>query len=416
MKRKFLSLTLLIFLFLEPFPHPFQESTVSASYPAEPAEKIRPTFIYLTWSKEDTSTTMAIHYHTLQNTSSSEAYYDTRSGKGKYQRYRFHKAGSFHHIQGVPRTVHTIELTGLKGGTTYYFIAGSKVSGFSKEFKFRTIPEDNSPLRFVTGGDMSVGSRARKIAKQAALQNPYFAMLGGDLAYANGKISRYKTWDSWLKNWTTIMKDKEGHLIPMVLAIGNHEVRGHFMRTPAQAPFYFGYFHQNPKRSYFRRYFGKNMVLYTLDSGHAASHGGDQAKWLEKVLKEDEKIPYKFALYHVPLYPSHRIYLGPFSALGRLHWLPLFDRYHMTACFENHDHTFKRSKILKDNKVSQKGTLYLGDGCWGVKPRTVTERWYLEKLSSTNHIWRIDLNDKGSRYTAIDSKGKELDQCFLKRD
>ena len=49
------------------------------------------------------------------------------------------------------RTIHTIELTGLKPKTDYVFRFGAR----SKEFKFRTMPKDlSAPVRFIEGGDV----------------------------------------------------------------------------------------------------------------------------------------------------------------------------------------------------------------------------------------------------------------------
>lgn len=43
--------------------------------------------------------------------------------------------------------------------------------------------------------------------------------------------------------------------------------------------------------------------------------------------------------------------------------LPIIDRYHVDLVFENHVHSFKRTKMLKNgNIVQEKGTIFLGDG------------------------------------------------------
>ena len=34
----------------------------------------------------------------------------------------------------------------------------------------------------------------------------------------------------------------------------------------------------------------------------------------------------------------------------------------MNVVFENHDHTFKRTKRLRGDKLSANGTIYIGDG------------------------------------------------------
>jgi hypothetical protein len=100
---------------------------------------------------------------------------------------------------------------------------------------------------------------------------------------------------------------------------------------------------------------------------------------------------------------------------GRKYWLPLFDQYHLTASFEHHDHVFKRSKLLKNNAVNLDGTLYVGDGCFGQKPRTVDTamRWYLEKASSTAHFWLVDVSKVDVHFRAVDADGNVFDDYTL---
>ena len=68
--------------------------------------------------------------------------------------------------------------------------------------RFRTMPLDlNRPVRFVTGGDMmNTHAKLDKATANAAALDPDFALLVGDLAYANGVSSN--RWVEWLKSWT----------------------------------------------------------------------------------------------------------------------------------------------------------------------------------------------------------------------
>jgi hypothetical protein len=300
-----------------------------------------------------------------------------------------------------------VELTQLDPGQTYYFITGNRENGFSEERKFRTLPNDGSPIRFVTGGDMGIGDRPNRLLRQAAAQEPDFAMIGGDLAYANGQLRNVGIWDTWLKAWSEYMVTPDGFSVPLALGIGNHEVRGKYERTYREAPFYFGYFAQNGTGSYFRRQFGPDMVVYFLDSGHVIRHE-DQVPWLERNLREDQDIPLRFAIYHVPLYPSHRDYTLFGAEAGRKHWGPLFDRYKLAVAFENHDHTFKVTHPIFDNQIADSGTRYLGDGCWGRGPRAfnIEPRWYIKDYGSVAHFWVVDVADGSARYRAVDDIGQ----------
>ncbi|MCX8089671.1 MAG: fibronectin type III domain-containing protein [Verrucomicrobiae bacterium] len=372
-----------------------------------------PRHVYLTW-QGDPSRTMTVNYQTWERGEASSVYYDVRPRGGRPEAYRYRAQGSAHQIPGLEdgRWIHWVELTGLKPGRTYYFIAGDPRNGFSAERQFRTVPSGRAPLRFIVGGDMGVGANVPKLLQHAARLAPDFCVVGGDLAYANGMLTNYPRWDAWLDHWQTNMITPSGLTIPMVLAIGNHEIRrGATNLSPTNAPFFFGYFAQDRHRSYRSLTFGRNLVVLILDSGHAAAHDGPQAAWLEDQLARHRHVPYRMAVYHVPLYPSHRAYDGAGSVKGRDVWLPLFDRYRLTTAFEHHDHTFKRTHLLRHNQPDPQGTLYLGDGCLGMPARSVEPqlRWYLVKAASLEHFWCVDINRRGVEYRAYDLDGRVFD-------
>ena len=369
-----------------------------------------PRHVYLTW-QGDTSRTLTVNYQTLEPAGVSTVHYDTKSRNGNVGEYRYMAVGNSHQLAGLAdeRKVHWVELERLEPSETYYFIAGDPEHGFTTERKFRTMHSGSQKLRFVTGGDMGVGSDAALLLQQAAKLSPDFGVVGGDLAYANDVLTNYAKWDAWLDHWQTNMVTPAGYTVPMVLAIGNHEVRGGMTLTNAR--FYFQYFAQNHERSYYSRTFGKNLAMFLLDSGHVSPHDGEQAAWLDAELTAHRNVPHTFAVYHVPLYPSHRAFDGTGSVKGRNAWLPIFDEHHLTAAFENHDHTFKRTHLLRENKPYPHGTLYLGDGCWGMGARTVDakRRWYEAKAASLQHFWCVDVSRRRVEYRAVNKEGKVFD-------
>ena len=161
-----------------------------------------------------------------------------------------------------------------------------------------------------------------------------------------------------------------------------------------RAPFYTLFFHQHPEgRSYFLRRFGAQLAVWVLDSGHLADFAGAQEVWLERSLREHRDTRFRFALYHVSLYPSHRPYDGSGPRAGRRHWVPLFDAFGLTAAFENHEHLLKRTHPLRAGALAAdgQGTLYIGDGCWGKSHvrKPVGDRWYLAKTLRRRHVWSV---------------------------
>lgn len=346
----------------------------------------------------------------------SEAFvfYDTQSGNGNPANFNGLANAEVSRIPGLDkRWIYRATIRNLDPGTTYFLMMGEAEGPVSKEIKFKTLGGEGNPdLRFVTGGDMDIDYKSRRLMALAAAENPDLAMVGGDIAYANGRLDAVDKWDTWLNYYSEEMVTPDGYTIPAIFAIGNHEVDGGFGKTKAEAPFFFGFFGQDADKTYFTRRLARDAVIFVLDSGHVASHK-EQADWLKETFPEFDDVAFKAAIYHVPLYPSHRDYLGKYSDLGRKHWLPVFDEFGLTVAFENHDHTFKRSYHLQDNEVVEatKGTLFLGDGCWGRTARSVDydKRWYLNTVGSIEHFWLVEVEGGEASYRAIDLDGQVFD-------
>ncbi len=369
--------------------------------------------VYLTWAKDQTATSITINYHhTKKDFSTAQVYYDTQSRAGDPSQYAFHSNGKSKKQKHLKRKIEVVTLQNLSPDTTYYFVVGDETSGFSGEKKFRTLPGGSAPVKFVQGGDMGNGDETREILKMSATYDPDFAVIGGDIAYAE-KPQDFKEWDTWLKLWTEEMVTSDGRLIPMVLAIGNHEVDGSILGTDS---YYYEFLFEQTGKTYFERHFGDHTVFLVLDTGHVASHSGAQKTWLKKALSSNQAVKNKLAVYHIPLYPSYRDYELAASKKGRKHWLPLFDEFGLTAAFENHDHTQKRTKQLFNNKAnSNKGTTYFGDGCWGKSVRDVhPERWYLDNAHSAQHFWLVETSTNGLRADAVDITGRVIDHAEIR--
>ncbi len=378
-----------------------------------------PLHVYLTYSGAP-ETSIDINVIEPDKVQGVEIYYDTAPHGGDTKAYPNKANAEYHQTlleKSDGRTIHVAALTGLKPGVTYYFVAGEEKHGFSKERAFRTLPGGTAPFRFVDGGDMGVDEHVVPLLTIAAKQNPDFAVIGGDIAYED-KLIGFKIWDQWLSNWEDHMVTADGRTIPLVVAIGNHEVQD--TADPgleAQSPWYVGLFGRQGPNIYHEFRVGENAVWFLLDTGHLVPYEGEQSDWLARRLDTNKNVKYKFASYHVPLYPAHRLYDLDESQLGRATWGPIFDRYGLTAAFEHHDHVLKRTKPLKGGKVVGKGqgTVYFGDGCFGKSARTVDPavRWYNDVEKAIPHFWLVDVANEGLRFKAMDEKGGTVDEFAL---
>jgi hypothetical protein len=377
-----------------------------------------PRHVYLTW-QGDPSTTMTVNFQTSSPDPAGRVLYDMQSRAGDASPYAFalEADAELFDTGESRRAVYHAELTGLEAGQTYYFVTETAEFGRSREYKFRTVPADGSLIRFIVGGDMGILPNAPRLQEQAAALSPMFAVIGGDLAYANGDLNNAWIWDIWLRNWETKMVTPEGYLIPMVLGIGNHEVNDLDGPQEARAPFFFHFFPQGGS-SYYAQQFGPNAVLFMLDSGHIVPHAPEQTVWLEQLLQAHEEVPFKFAAYHVPLYPSHRSYDDSRSQAGREFWEPLFLEYGLNAGFEHHDHTHKRTKPMRMGLPDPTGIVYFGDGAMGVPTREIRnmDLGYLETASSTPHFWLVEVTAEEARLNAVDVDGEIFDSAVIAVD
>ena len=344
-----------------------------------------PLHVYLTYSGAPESS-IDINVVETKKTKKVEVFYDTVSRGDDTTKYAHHARAKYKKTElekSDGRTMHVAAIKRLQPATTYYFTAGNGEFGYTKERSFRTLPGGSAPFRFVDGGDMGVDGNVFPLLKLAAQQSPDFVVIGGDIAYEE-ELSGFATWDKWLNNWEELMITPDGRSIPLVLAIGNHEVRDDGDTLEERSPWYVGLFGRQGKHVYHDFQVGDNAVFFLLDSSHVIPHAGDQATWLKRELKKARNTRYKFAAYHVPLYPAYRPFDGAGSKLGRTHWGPLFDQYGLTVSFEHHDHVLKRTKPLKAGAVVDKGqgTIYLGDGCFGREAREVEPvlRWYNDEF------------------------------------
>lgn len=312
----------------------------------------------------------------------------------------------------VPYTLFTVELNDLEPDAAYEFILDKEV------YRFHTLPTAlTRPVKFVTGGDVyhDTVEILAKMNRVAAGQNPDFVLLGGDISYAGSRFSFFygddARWIDFLKCWFQTMRKDNGELIPLVPAIGNHDVNGKYGQPKENAALYYMLFPYGGVRVLD---FGSYLSFWILDSGHTQPIDGKQAEWLEETLKQRSSVPYKFAIYHVPAYPSVRDMNNKYSSQVRKSWVPHFEKYGLDVAFENHEHAYKRTYRIKDGKKDSDGVLYLGDGAWGMlEPRKPKEAWYLAKTAAECHIHAVTFKEDGVFFEAISREGKLIDSGNL---
>jgi hypothetical protein len=385
----------------------------AVSIPAANPEAFDPPALYLAWSK-DPSTTMIVRWHTVEE-AKPEVYYrmtgSTNWTKG---------GGSTVELPKSQRLVHTVHLTGLRPATRYEFCFWPE----EKTFAFRTAPAQlDRPFRFVSGGDV-YHEKKWMDAMNALAGNfdPEFVVLGGDLAYSCGKKDapeKMERWDDFFASWKTNGRAPDGRLIPLLVAIGNHELPGSWHQPKEAAKVFNNLFLEPGQEVYSALDFGRYLSLLLLDSGHITEVAGAQTEWLQDALKDRKKIPHKFPVYHIPAYPSFRSDStgenADITQAIRKHWVPLFETGGVKIAFENHDHAYKRSHPLLRGKIDERGVTYLGDGAWGVnlrKPDPTKPRWYLARADAIRHLYVVTLLPESRQVLAVNENGQIFDEVF----
>lgn len=89
---------------------------------------------------------------------------------------------------------------------------------------YKTLPSDPStPVRMINAGDSGYTQPAIKLSKIAATLKPDIFFMGGDVAYDDNMPACSYTWDYFLNMYGRLTTTL-GYLMPIVLAVGNHDV------------------------------------------------------------------------------------------------------------------------------------------------------------------------------------------------
>jgi hypothetical protein len=381
----------------------------------------QPPALFLTWQRDPTST-MTIDWH--DTTGVADVRLHVRRAAVPDGNWTTLPAESFP-FPHSNRTVHRVELTGLDADASYEF----RVDGYARLHRFRTLPRTlDRPVRFAVGGD----TRHRqdwmeRTGRRAAAWDPDFVVFGGDLAYADGNPRHVRRWYEWFEAVRNSLVTPDGRSIPVLVAVGNHEVRGGYVErvrgyrqddaTRARiAPFFFALFAMPGQPGWAALDAGDYLSLILLDSGHANPIDGEQTDWLAAALAARDTVPHVFPVYHIPAFPSARDYDNARSRRIREHWVPLFERHGIAVAFENHDHTYKRTHPVRSGSITADGIVYFGDGAWGIRTRRVRRArggdppWYIARAASVRHFVLAEIDAAGRRFVAVDETGRVFDE------
>ncbi|PIS02363.1 MAG: hypothetical protein COT85_05030 [Chlamydiae bacterium CG10_big_fil_rev_8_21_14_0_10_42_34] len=356
--------------------------------------------LYLSWV-DDPTTTMTIQWHTPEDQSGDTLFLQ----KDETTLEPF--VGE--HAQLEQTRIHKVTIRNLTPNTEYTFHINDDLT----TYRFRTAPKDlNEPLRFVIGSDIYLNTKLFRRMSQTVLENrPQFIVLAGDITHSQSahpfRTSPLKRMLAFLKSWKTHMITPDGLITPFLIIPGNKDI------SPDDYELFFTLFAQPKKQLYRAVDFGSYLSLILLDTASFQPIEGRQTLWLDQALQARENTPYRFAIYHKAAYPSHSSYHDIYPKKIRTHWVPLFEKHHILAAFENQDSSYKRTHPIKESHIDPSGVTYLGDNSWGGSPRKANNQWYLDKKGRKNSICLVEITPEKAQIEALDLFNTCLDTLTL---
>ena len=258
---------------------------------------------------------------------------------------------------------HFVRLAGLQPNTIYYFVIQDS-EGVSRRFSFKTAP--NTPterLSIIAGGDSRNNREARRDANQLVSKlRPHCILFDGDMTAGD----TYQEWREWFDDWQETI-GSDGRIFPIIPARGNHEAANSSITE---------LFDVSSNDVYYALTLGGNLFrVYTLNS--LIPPGGSQRIWLEGDLKASRNVTWKMAQYHHSIRPHTQ--KKPEKDELLLNWSTLFYKYGVNLAMESDAHVVKTTYPIRPSREpgseenfirdDEKGTVYIGEGCWGAPLR-----------------------------------------------
>ncbi len=311
--------------------------------------------------REDPSTTMVIGWNQISG-SAVTVHYDTYDYGKDILAYQFLEKVT---IRNASKGMNNyfVRLRNLIPSTTYHFVIKDS-EGCSERMSFQTAPDNpDERLSIIAGGDSRNFRKARKKANRlVAKLRPHCVFFGGDMTGGDNATQ----WKAWFDDWQeTITED--GRLTPIVVARGNHEYSNKTLTD---------LFDVASPDAYYALSIGGNLLrAYTLNS--LAPAGGNQKKWFEKDLQESQDFTWKMAQYHYAIRPHTSKKAERNNQLKE--WASLFETYQLNLAVESDAHCVKWTYPIRPSREKGsdegfirddiKGTVYVGEGCWGAPLR-----------------------------------------------
>jgi len=246
----------------------------------------------------------------------------------------------------------------LQPNTKYYFKVVDD-TGNTGIYHFETLPNDNTPLSIIAGGDSRNNRSVRVTAnKMVAKLKPHAILFTGDFT-DQGTPNQ---WQNWFEDWQYTI-DSDYRIIPIIPTRGNHESNDTYLID------LFG----TPENVYYTSSNNSLLTVITLNSEKSMNAYGAQTSWLLNTLPQINTT-YKIAQYHKPMRAHIKSY--GHGVAQYTYWAKTLEDYQVDLVVESNSHTSKTTWPLvvcsggfncdegfKRDDIN--GVVYTGEGCWG---------------------------------------------------
>ena len=296
-----------------------------------------------------------------------------------------------------------VTLTELQQDTTYVYRVGdgtnwSDMQEFTilkkkKTFEFAVLGDTQSPA------DLSLFNT---ILSDLNKKDLAFMIHVGDLIDESAKFNQ------WNDVLSTIGKHENIASTDLVAALGNHEYMGdedgHLAKSIFNAP------ENGPDAdkggTYSVDY--NNIHISVLGYTDDSKVLDKQLEWLKQDMKKSKQ-PWKILVTHKPPY-----FTNPFggNAIMKEKLPPVADELGIDIVFSGHDHSYGRTKQLKDGKEDTNGTVYVVAGTTGQKhyDAVTDEKFAYVNMENIAVSMRAQVNNNQIMFTTVTSDGKIIDQ------
>ena len=219
--------------------------------------------------------------------------------------------------------LHSAVMSGLQPGSTYTYSVRS--GGETVHGHFRSLP-DMGRIRFTTTGDFGGGTaNEQAVVSLMDQQDPDLFITLGDNTYERGTLAEM---DQNVFPQYQDFLDSHG----VVWVLGNHD-----HTTNQGAPSMVNFF--MPDRNYSFDAGDVHFVVLEGDGSRGYLPGQPYYEFLQNDLAAHADARWKFVFFHYPAYSCGQH--GSTAWVDR-YWVPLFNKYHVDAVFNGHDHDYER--------------------------------------------------------------------------